>query len=108
LLHTGRHSYLYSEAVLKSGMATRQNDLRFYQEAGYRVADVIVDGVSQGAVPAYVFTNIAADHAISAIFTLIQYYDITASAGPNGSISPTGTVSVPEFTNKTYTITPAW
>jgi hypothetical protein len=58
-------------------------------------------------VPAYVFTNIAADHAISAIFTLIQYYDITASAGPNGSISPTGTVSVPEFTNKTYTITPA-
>ena len=76
-------------------------------DAGYRVADVTVDGASQGAVTAYSFTNIAANHAISATFTLIQYYNITAGAGPNGSISPSGTVSVPEFTNKTYTITPA-
>jgi hypothetical protein len=71
------------------------------------VAEVIVDGASQGAVTSHAFTNIAEGHTKSATFALIQYYDITASAGPNGSISPSGTVSVQELTNKTYTLTPA-
>jgi len=74
--------------------------------AGYRIVDVQVDGTSVGPVPAYTFANIAANHSISATFTLIQYYAITASAGPNGSISPSGTASVKEFTNQTFTITP--
>ncbi len=74
--------------------------------AGYRVVDVTVDGTSAGPLTSYTFANITQDHSISATFTLILYYNITASAGPNGSISPTGTASVPEFTNRTYTITP--
>jgi len=36
--------------------------------AGYNVADVLVDGVSVGAVSNYMFTNVSAAHSISASF----------------------------------------
>ncbi|HUJ16562.1 MAG TPA: chitobiase/beta-hexosaminidase C-terminal domain-containing protein [Nitrospirota bacterium] len=75
--------------------------------AGYRVLDVKVDGISAGAVTAYTFANIAGNHTISATFTQILTYAITASAGPNGSLSPSGTTPVTELTNLTYTVTPA-
>lgn len=38
--------------------------------AGYRVSAVTVDGASQGAISAYTFTNVRADHAISAAFEM--------------------------------------
>lgn len=40
--------------------------------------------------------------------TSIPAYNITASAGPNGAISPAGVTSVGETDSQTYTITPAW
>jgi uncharacterized repeat protein (TIGR02543 family) len=60
---------------------------------GYHIVDVLVDGVSQGAVSSYTFSNVTADHVISASFA-INTYTITASAGPNGAISPNGVVTV--------------
>ncbi len=36
--------------------------------AGYRVAEVLVDGVSVGAVTSYTFNNVTASHTISATF----------------------------------------
>ncbi len=36
---------------------------------GYKVADVTVDGVSQGAITSYNFTNITASHTVTATFT---------------------------------------
>lgn len=38
-------------------------------EVGYIIADVGVDGVSQGAVSSYTFVNVQADHTITAAFT---------------------------------------
>lgn len=38
--------------------------------AHYHIADVLVDGVSVGAVTSYTFDNIAADHTISAAFAV--------------------------------------
>jgi hypothetical protein len=38
--------------------------------AGYHIADVLVDGTSVGAVTSYPFTNITANHTISATFAL--------------------------------------
>ena len=73
---------------------------------GCRIVDVQVDGASVGPVTTYTFANIAGNHSISATFTLILYYGITASAGPNGNISPTGTMSVQQFTNQKFTMTP--
>ena len=71
----------------------------------YQVADVIVDGVSQGAISSYTFTNVTATHSISATFSQLSY-TITASAGTNGSIAPNGATSVNCGTNELYTITP--
>jgi len=73
--------------------------------AGYHVADVLVDGSSVGAVTSYIFTNVTADHTISATFA-INTYTIEASAGANGSISPSGAVGVNYGSNQTFTITP--
>ncbi|HET9681388.1 MAG TPA: LamG-like jellyroll fold domain-containing protein, partial [Candidatus Limnocylindrales bacterium] len=74
--------------------------------AGYKIADVLVDGASVGAVGTYTFSAVTAPHTIAATFA-IDIYTITASAGPNGSIDPSGNVSVPHGTDKTFAITPA-
>ncbi len=71
----------------------------------YQIADVLVDGVSQGAISTYTFTNVTAAHTISASFSQLSY-GITASAGSNGSISPNGLSTVNCGSNLTYTITP--
>jgi hypothetical protein len=39
-----------------------------YPDGSYQVADVLVDGVSVGAVTSYTFSNVQADHTISATF----------------------------------------
>ena len=71
----------------------------------YSVASVLVDGISQGAITTYTFSNVQVDHTISATFTL-KTYNITASAGSNGSIAPLGNISVNCGGSQTYTITP--
>ena len=65
-------------------------------DGGYQVADVVVDGASVGAVASYTFTNVQANHTIEASFEEIpaDEYTITASAGANGSIDPSGAVVV--------------
>ncbi|MBL0357928.1 MAG: hypothetical protein IPP72_14085 [Chitinophagaceae bacterium] len=71
--------------------------------ACYSVADVLVDGVSQGAISSYTFSNVSANHTIAASFVL-KTYVITATAGANGTVTPaTGPVSC--GSNATYTIT---
>ena len=74
--------------------------------ANYHVADVLVDGVSVGAVTSYTFTNVTANHTIAASFA-IDTWTITASAGANGSIAPSGAVVVNHGANQSFTITPA-
>jgi len=75
--------------------------------AGY-AATVIVDGVSQGAKTSYTFSNVSGDRTISATFVeqTVATYTITASAGKNGSISPSGTTTVENGNSQTFTITP--
>lgn len=75
--------------------------------AGYHIADVVVDGASVGAVSSYAFTSITAGHTIAASFAPNPSYTISASAGANGAISPSGAVSVLGGTNKQFLITPA-
>ena len=70
------------------------------------MADVLVDGASVGAVTSYTFTNVTANHTIAASFA-IDTHTITATAGANGTISPTGAVTVNHGASQTFTITPA-
>ena len=74
-------------------------------DLGYGIADVLVDGVSLGAVGSYTFTNVTADHTITATFSAITY-TITASAGSGGTITPSGAVPVNYGANQSFNITP--
>ena len=79
----------------------------FTPNSGYVIADVVVDGSSVGTPATYTFTNIQANHTISVSFKAqTQTYTINASAGPGGSISPSGVVSVAEGSNRTFMFTP--
>ena len=73
---------------------------------GYNITDVVVDGESTGSRTSYTFSNIQANHTISASFSL-QTFTITASAGAGGTISPSGVTTVNYNASQTYTITPS-
>jgi hypothetical protein len=75
-------------------------------DAGYQISDVVVDNTSVGLVSSYTFSHVAANHTIHATFSAVPTYTITASAGENGSISPSGSVVVNEGDSQTFTITP--
>ncbi|UEG50520.1 fibronectin type III domain-containing protein [Ferruginibacter lapsinanis] len=72
---------------------------------GYHIADVLVNGVSVGAVSSYTISNVRGDSSISASFA-INTYTITSSAGTGGSISPDGATVKNYGTSQAYTITP--
>jgi type IV pilus assembly protein PilY1 len=72
---------------------------------GYEIFDVKVDGTSVGAVTSYTFSNVAANHTIAASFSALSSNTITTTAGPNGSISPAGPVSVASGGSQSFTIT---
>jgi len=62
-------------------------------DPGYHIENVFVNGEAVGAVPAFLFTNIHANHTIQARFG-INSYTITPSAGHGGSILPRDPVTV--------------
>ena len=76
--------------------------------SGYYVASVTADGASVGAVTSYTFSNVTANHTLSATFAAnsVNTYTLTASAGTGGSISPSGSVNVNSGGSQMFTITP--
>ncbi len=74
-------------------------------DQGYHVDSVIVDGLNHGALTTYTFNTLSANHTISASFSIDQF-TIAASAGPDGSISPAGSVNVNYGGSQSFTISP--
>ena len=72
----------------------------------YRIKDVLVDGVSQGAIVSYTFSNVSADHTISVNFEAVPTYTITTNIGEGGSISPSGNIILTEGDSRTFTFIP--
>jgi phage-related protein len=70
----------------------------------YSIADVVVDGVSQGPVSGYTFTNVQSNHTITASFSPNGPYTIESSAGTGGSITPNGSTSVACGGSQDYSI----
>jgi hypothetical protein len=75
-------------------------------DPGYSTVDVVVDGSSVGAVGQYVFDNVVEDHTLTASFVANPSFSITATAGPNGTVSPAGVTTVLGGTDATFTIQP--
>ena len=74
-------------------------------DAGYQVADVLVDSISLGPLVSYTFDQVVQNHTINATF-IADTVTITSSAGNNGTISPSVTVNVPIGSSQTFTISP--
>ncbi|MEI6421685.1 MAG: ice-binding family protein, partial [Lentisphaerota bacterium] len=63
-------------------------------EPGCHVVDVLVDGVSVGAVTSYAFTYVTISHLISARFAVDADTTLTVVSDGNGTITPSGAVVV--------------
>ena len=100
----GTNGSISSSGVTAINCGTNQH-YDITPDACYKVSDVLVDGLSVGAVTSYDFTNVIIPHTITASFSLITY-SYTATAGTNGSISSSGVSSVNCGANKHYDITP--
>ncbi|GEM_PF-756063 len=77
----------------------------FSANTGYHVDSVYVNGVFIDSTVSYTFSNVITNHTIHVTFA-INTYIITASAGANGSISPSGSVGVNYNASQSFTITP--
>ena len=76
-------------------------------DTGNYMLDLLVDGVSVGAVRQYTFDPLYTNHTIHATFTnALPAHRINATAGAGGSISPTGEVSVAQGGAQAFTIAP--
>src|SRR5439155_24292307 len=71
----------------------------------YQIDSVIVNGVNKGAISSYSLNNVTGDSAIRTVYK-IRTYTITSTAGSNGTLTPSGAVSVNCGSNQTFTITP--
>jgi|GEM_PF-619914 len=60
--------------------------------SGYHIANVLVDGVSVGAVASYTFTNVIADHTLTAVYLI---------GTGNGGVGPCNEATI---TSATYTV----
>ena len=73
---------------------------------GYHIADVTVDGVSQGAVTTLTLPAVTANKVIAATFA-INTYTIAAAADARGGMTPAvGSVSVNHGSDQTFTFIP--
>ena len=70
---------------------------------GYHIADVLVDGVSQGVVPSYTFTVVTSDHTISGFLPLTPIRSLLPQGLMGVSILP-GSVSINHGADQTFTI----
>lgn len=110
------NDYTIAASASEGGTISPEGDVTVYENCsqkftftpvpGYAVSSVIVDGNSVGAVSTYTFTDVTENHTIYVDFAVAPY-TITASAGSEGSISPSGTIAVVTGTSHTFTITPS-
>lgn len=86
--YSGGGGVIVPEGLIRTVDGNDQT-FHFLPHGGSQVANVFVDGISQGAISSYTFDNVAADHAIRVAFDSSSY-TITASASPGGQIDPPG------------------
>ncbi len=79
----------------------------FTPEQCYSIADVLVDNTSMGKINNYTFSTITGPHSIIVKFEK-RIFNITASTGDHGTITPSGVVQAGCGEDRTFTFTPEW
>ena len=74
-------------------------------DTGHVIDNVFLDGISLGPISGYTIVGVMKDYLVNAYFTPVTY-TITASAGPNGNISPVGDIPVNYGDNQTFLMLP--
>lgn len=72
----------------------------------YSFSHWIVNGEEAGNENPYTFSNVTENQTISAVFTMVPDFSITAIAGENGTISPSGEIFAACGSEATFIITP--
>lgn len=111
-------TYTITSSVTGNGTITPSGDVNVNYGAnqsftistnpGHHLDSVVVDGENRGVIFGYTFTNVQANHTIKAYIAAnptIPTYVISASTGSNGSIFPSGNITVDEGENQSFTIT---
>jgi hypothetical protein len=82
---SGTGGSIYPKGSVK---VNKGNDQTFTitPDAGYQIANVLVDGTSVGKKSTYIFQNVQENHTIQANFSAIKY-TVTLSVYPTGSFS---------------------
>lgn len=84
-------------AIVPSGMIKVETGsfktFEMVPDEGYRVSDVLIDGISHGPIKKHTFFDIQSGHTIEVIF-LRDIFTIEATSGPYGSILPEGNIAV--------------
>lgn len=84
-------------------------------QEGFSIEDVVIDGVSEGAIESYYFENLAANHTVSVTFSEEpigggSLHTITVVPSVNGDVSAEGLVDgqveVEDGNDITFTVTP--
>jgi len=84
----------------------------FSANTGYKITNLFIDGINtaftlnENGVGSYTFINVTAPRTISVI-TALQTFNINATAGTGGIITPAGDFTVNYGQSKTFTFTPS-
>jgi|GEM_PF-6353780 len=106
--HTVTESHGSGGYVTPSGVsnvtAGSSLDFNITPNAGYRINEIRLNGVLQSIINPFILSNITQN--LYVWFSFITGYTITATAGPNGTISPSGITNVSTSSQITYSINP--
>jgi len=88
--------------------AGEETTFTMHPDPGYVVDNVVISGISVGAVSSWRFLPVNKDHTIHATFKLgrIPQYLIAATSGEHGKIEPKGEIVIDEGDKLTFIITP--
>ncbi len=70
---------------------------------GYHIADILVDGISIGALDSHTFENVTSDHTLHAVFE-VNTYTVTATHTHGGFMQPEGYIAVSHGDDLTFNI----
>ncbi len=88
--------------------AGKEITFTMHPDPGYVIDNVVISGISVGAVSSWRFLPVNKDHTINVTFKLgrIPQYVIIATSGEHGKIEPKGEVIIDEEDKLTFIITP--